>query len=207
MRNSMATLFVFLSGFTIMVLEIVGVRFLQKDFGAAFYVWTSQIGVILTALAVGYFVGGTLADRVGRASFLSYLLFPTGFLTFFIPDYADSIIGAIINRHPEGDVPLFAQKLDTMLGSCLIFLLPCFVLAMVSPYMVRLMSSRIEHVGRMSGLIYSASTVGSIAGVFVSGYVLLDYMSLSAIFRATGIVTFGLGLASLVLDRLIGKKH
>ena len=34
-----------------MVLEIVGVRFLAKDFGGGFYVWTSQIGMVLVALA------------------------------------------------------------------------------------------------------------------------------------------------------------
>ena len=50
-----ATSFVFLGGFAIMVLEIIGARYLAKDFGGSFYVWISQIGVILIAL-----VGGAL---------------------------------------------------------------------------------------------------------------------------------------------------
>ncbi|SVD05690.1 uncharacterized protein METZ01_LOCUS358544, partial [marine metagenome] len=32
---------VFLGGFAVMVLEIVGARYLQPWFGGAFYVWTS----------------------------------------------------------------------------------------------------------------------------------------------------------------------
>ena len=50
-----------------MILEIVGVRFLAKDFGGGFYVWTSQIGMVLVALALGYIAGGRLADRYQRA--------------------------------------------------------------------------------------------------------------------------------------------
>ena len=47
-----AKLLVFVSGFVVMVLEIVGARILARDFGGSFYVWVSQIGVILIALAL-----------------------------------------------------------------------------------------------------------------------------------------------------------
>ena len=57
MHKLSAALLVFVGGFVIMVLEIIGARYLAKDFGGSFYVWVSQIGVILTALALGYFAG------------------------------------------------------------------------------------------------------------------------------------------------------
>ena len=88
-----------------------------------------------------------------------------------------------------------------MIGSSLIFLLPCFVLATLSPYMIRLASKQLTHVGRTSGLIIAASTTGSIAGVFVSGYVLIDHMNVSSIFRATGGLTVLLGVLCLLMDR------
>ena len=49
MRNAAAVL-VFLGGFIMMVLEIIGARFLPKYFGSSFHVWVSQIGVVLIAL-------------------------------------------------------------------------------------------------------------------------------------------------------------
>src|SRR6476619_5352537 len=98
MRNAAALALVFVGGFIIMVLEIVGARFLAKDFGSSFYVWVSQIGVILAALALGYAVGGLLADRFQKASFLIWLLVPAGALTFFIPDYAPGLMDAIVLR-------------------------------------------------------------------------------------------------------------
>src|SRR5215203_5102753 len=58
MLRVIAALFVFLGGFAVMVLEIIGARFLARDFGGSFYVWISQIGVILVALALGYVAGG-----------------------------------------------------------------------------------------------------------------------------------------------------
>jgi MFS family permease len=201
MRNVSATVLVFLGGFAIMVLEIIGARYLAKDFGSSFYVWISQIGVILIALALGYFVGGTLADRYRRVSFLAALLFPAGLITLLIPSFAGRLINAIIMRHPaDRNIPLVWQKLDPVIGSALIFLLPCFVLATLSPYMIRLATKKLAHVGRISGLIIAASTVGSIAGVFVSGYILIDQMSVPNIFRATGVLTVLLGLMCLYMD-------
>ena len=66
--------------------------------------------------------------------------------------------------------------------------------------MIRLATQQLTHVGRISGLIIAASTVGSIAGVFVSGYVLIDQMKLSHIFRATGGLTILLGALCFFLD-------
>lgn len=189
-----------------MVLEIIGARFLAKDFGGSFYVWISQIGVILVALALGYAIGGRLADRFRRMAFLAAPLAAAGIATLFIPTFTPPLIDAIVGRHPAGQaIPPLWIKLDPVLGSTVVFFLPCFVLATLSPYMIRISSRQLEHVGTISGLIYAASTVGSIAGVFVSGYVLIDYLSVPTIFRATGALTLFLAAVSLTADRWMTK--
>src|SRR5713101_9514482 len=98
MRSATAAVLVFLGGFIIMVLEIIGARFLAKDFGSSFHVWVSQIGVVLIALALGYYLGGALADRWQRLSFLVALFVPAGLFLFFIPNCAGWLIEAIISR-------------------------------------------------------------------------------------------------------------
>ena len=185
-----------------MVLEIVGARYLTKDFGGSFYIWVSQIGVVLIALAIGYYAGGALADRYQRLLLLAMLLMPTGLLILLIPSFAGPVIDWLIMRHPaELPVPALWQKLDPVLGSSLVFLFPCIGLASVSPCLIRLLTHSVAHVGRVSGWIIAASTIGSIAGVFVSGYVLIDYFTVTTIFRTTGILTILLGLACWALDR------
>ena len=202
MRNAAAAALVFLGGFIIMVLEIIGARFLAKDFGSSFHVWVSQIGVVLIALALGYYLGGALADRWQRLSVLVMLLVPAGLALFLIPNCAAWLIDAIIRRHPaDQPIPLLWQKLDPVLGSALIFLMPCVVLATLSPYMIRLSTHSLAQVGRSSGFIIAASTVGSIVGVFVSGFVLIDQVKVSSIFRLMGVMTVLLGLLCVGLDR------
>ena len=197
--------FVFLGGFAVMVLEIIGARYLDKYFGGSFYVWISQIGVILMALALGYAIGGALADKFRRAGFLTVPLALAGIFTLFIPEFTPGLLDRIVLRHPrEHDIPPLWVKLDPAIGSAVVFFLPCFVLAVISPYMIRIASKRLERVGTTSGMIYAASTVGSIAGVFMSGYVFIDYLTVTQIFRATGALAFILALLSLAMDLWLG---
>jgi MFS family permease len=197
-------LFVFLGGFAVMVLEIIGTLFLAKDFGGSFNVWTCQIGVILIALSLGYAIGGTLADRFHRASFLAIPMAIAGAFIFFIPKISQPMLDAIVHRHPKGlDIPIIWQNLDPALGSAVVFFLPCFALALISPYMVRLTARNVESVGTISGLIYAASTFGSIAGVFIPAYIFMDFMSIIDIFHATGIVVFLLAGLSLAMDKML----
>src|SRR5437879_461253 len=98
MRSAAAAALVFVGGFIIMVLEIIGARFLARDFGSSFHVWVSQIGVVLIALALGYYLGGALADRWQRLSVLVILLVPAGLAQFLIPNCAAWLIGRIISR-------------------------------------------------------------------------------------------------------------
>jgi len=176
-----------MSGFAIMVLEIVGARFLARYFGSSLYVWTSQIGVVLIALTLGYLTGGVLADRFRKLSVLSGLLVLGAVFTACISWMADPLMDAIVSRHPlEQDIPALWRRIDPALGSALIFLPPCFVLATLPPSLIRAASRALGHVGRVSGVVYGAGSAGSIAGVFLSGYVLLDFMSLSQVFQTTG---------------------
>lgn len=193
---------VFMGGFIMMVVEIIGARFLARDFGSSFHVWVSQIGVVLIALAAGYYLGGALADKWQRLALLGCLLMPSGLLLLFLPQWATVLINALIQRHaPDQPISPFWQKADPVLGSALVFLFPCVVLATLSPCLIRLSTRSLDTVGRSSGFIIAAGTVGSIAGVFVSGFVLIEHMGISSIFRLMGVTTLALGLACLALDR------
>ncbi|HVV73292.1 MAG TPA: fused MFS/spermidine synthase [Verrucomicrobiae bacterium] len=208
MRNAAAAVLVFVGGFILMVLEVIGARFLAKDFGSSFHVWVSQIGVVLIALALGYFIGGALADRWHRLSLLFVLLIPAGVALLLIPNCSAWLIDWIIARHPRDQpIPPIWQKLDPVLGSALVFLMPCVVLATLSPYMIRLATRSLSQVGQSSGFIIGAGTLGSIAGVFVSGFILIDHFRLSSIFRLMGALTLVLGVGCLILDRCLSRPE
>ena len=54
---------VFVSGAVLLGVEIASSRVLAPFFGNSLYVWGALIGVVLTGLAIGYWLGGVLADR------------------------------------------------------------------------------------------------------------------------------------------------
>ena len=191
-----------MSGFIIMVLEIVGARFLARDFGNTLHVWTAQIGVVLIALAFGYALGGRLVDRLPSSAPLSALLVPAGIWLLLTPVFAPRLMEWIVDRHPRGaPIPPLWMKLDPILGSLSVFLVPCIALAALSPAMIRLGARRMETLGRTSGQIIAANTLGSIAGVFLAGFVLIEHWRLSQIFVSMGILTLLLGAACLGGDR------
>ena len=108
-----------------MVLEIVGARYLQPYFGGAFYVWTSQIGVVMLALALGYAIGGRLADRWKRAHILGAMLVAAGIFILLIPKVAPGVLDGIIERHVQSSPPAqTAEMPDTEPDSDLLSGLP-----------------------------------------------------------------------------------
>jgi hypothetical protein len=196
------------SGWAVMVIELAGVRLLGREFGSSFYVWTSQIGVILLALALGYDLGGRCADRCQRALGLALALMSAGGVTVMTPDFAELLMGAVAGRHAaDMAVPEIWRKLDPALVSGLLFLWPCGVLAAVVPWVIRARAAAVGAVGRVSGRVFAAGAAGSIAGVFLTGYVLLDVMGVTAIFRLVGIVVMMLGLLALNLDWPRGESE
>ncbi len=199
MQSLAAAVIVFIGGFIIMVLEIVGTRFLAKYFGTSYYVWVNQIGLVMVALAVGYYFGGMLADRLRRLGWLAVLLVPAGIFTFYIPNFADRLIMMVSTPLDQPLTPV-RQVLDPVMGSAVVFLLPCVVLAMLSPYVTQICARNLAQVGRASGLIFAASTVGSIAGVFISGYYLLQTTTLTVIFYVTGCAILVLAAACVALN-------
>jgi len=199
MQSLAAAAIVFVGGFAIMVLEIVGTRFLAKYFGTSYYVWVNQIGLVMVALALGYYWGGILADRWRKLGKLAWLLAPAGIFTFYIPHFADRLINLVSTPLNQPLTP-FRQVLDPVLGSAVVFLLPCIMLAMLSPYVTQICARNLSQVGRASGLIFAASTVGSIAGVFISGYFLLQTATLTTIFYVTGGAIMLLAAACVALN-------
>src|SRR3954466_14229270 len=55
---------VFACGAAVMVIEILGTRVIGPVFGVSLFIWSALIAVTLSSLAVGYYVGGALADRM-----------------------------------------------------------------------------------------------------------------------------------------------
>ncbi len=156
-----------------MGLEMTGSRVLATFFGSSIYVWGAIISVFLAALAVGYYVGGMVADRRPDFNVLIYLLLFDGIWLLLIPIYANRICRTILALGP-------GQRLGPLLSTLLLFGGPSVLLGMVSPFAVRLAARAVHQMGNVSGSLYALSTLGSIAGTLITAFWLVPAIGVRA---------------------------
>lgn len=171
----------FIAGMAVTVIELAAARLLAPYFGASLFVWTNVIGIILISLAIGYSVGGRLADRRPEAQLLFRCFGVAAFFIALAPFIVKWIAPALI---VEG---IFTRTISLVLvvGSFVtglfLFFVPVLLLGMTSPFLIRLASEgEIEGVGTVSGRIFGWSTAGSIVGVFAAGLFFLPFFGTRA---------------------------
>jgi spermidine synthase len=154
----------FTSGLVVLAIEITAFRIVAPFFGNSIFITTNLLGVILAALALGYWLGGRLADRTHSARPLFLLMLVTACLTATIPFIAPVLLGALRNMLESIDWKLIVISLG---GSFILFFIPFTLLGMVSPWLVRLATPSLEKTGRTAGSLYALSTLGSLVGTFL----------------------------------------
>ena len=181
MKKYKLEIIVFLSGAIGMGLELIAARVLSPYVGSSNVVWTSIIGIILASMSLGYWIGGKKADKNANIDILSNILLFAALATSLIP-----ILETVI-------VKQFAGMIDNLiiaaiLCAIIVFSIPSFILAMISPFAVKIKSKEDNEIGSLSGRISSLSTIGSIVGTFIMGFVLIPNIGVSNINIAVTLV-------------------
>lgn len=174
-----------------MSLEILGSRVLAPAFGSSVYVWGSLITVFLAALAVGYALGGRLADRSPSQGTLSAVFSAAAVLILPSVLWASGILEAM--GRPGWDA-----RWSALLASTLLFLPPSIALGMVSPFAVRLAVQQLTRVGATAGFYSALATAGSIAGTLLTAFVLIPTFPVPSLLLALSLT---LGGCALVIVR------
>lgn len=188
--RSLIEITVFVCGALVMIYEIIGSRILAPHIGTSTYVWTSLIGVILGALSLGYWVGGRTADERPTLRVLASALFVAGGLVSVTILAKDAVL-SIIAAAPGG------LEFRSIIASLLLFAPASVALGFVIPYATKLRLSSLEHSGRTVGRLYALSTLGSIAGTFAAGFLLIPFVgSVRTLYMIAG--------SLFVLSMLIG---
>lgn len=151
-----------------MVLELLGTRIISPYLGSSIVTWTSLIGIVLTFLALGYYVGGLWAAKKPSLYKLSLLLLASGVWVCFIAIFKDVAMSNISRFHLAYEVKVIASS---------VFLLaaPSFFLGAVTPYLVGMSLKDLKESTQTVGTLYSLSTLGSIAGTFLAGFWLIPH--------------------------------
>ena len=165
---------VFISSFCIMVLELVAGRLIARHLGSSLYTWTSVIGVVLTGITVGNYLGGRLADRFTPRKSVAVL---------FAIASVSCVVIIILNNLVGGWKWLWHLNwpLRVFTHTSLVFLLPSTLLGTISPVVAKMALDQGLATGRTVGSIYAWGAAGSIAGTFAAGYYFIAVMGTVAI--------------------------
>lgn len=197
MKKYKLEIIVFLSGAIGMGLELIAARVLSPYVGSSNVVWTSIIGIILVSMSLGYWLGGKKADKEASGNILSRLLLGSALFTSIIP-----LLETIVVKEFAGIVSNLIVA--AILCAIIVFSIPSFILAMISPFAVKMKSMQETEIGSLSGRISSLSTIGSITGTFLMGFVLIPNIGVTNINIG---ITILLVVMSILARDDINKKY
>ncbi|MGH7002534.1 MAG: spermidine synthase [Alphaproteobacteria bacterium] len=152
----------FIAGWSIMQIEILGGRVLAPYFGYSIYQWGALIGVVMTALAIGYALGGRVGDRPSARRFLPAALAVAMIYAGLIPLIADALLPYL---------RALGAAWGAVAASVVLLGIPSLLLATTSPIVVRLTAT--DRIAAAAGGVYAISTAGSIAGTFFTAFLVI----------------------------------
>jgi spermidine synthase len=190
----------FFAGAAVMVVELAAARILTPYFGQSVFVWTNVIGVILASVAVGNYLGGLMADRARSLKTLFCVLALAGALCLAVPGLIRRVPSFFLGEGLQLEEAFSLLVRGSFATTIIVFAPPVLLLGMALPFLVKSAAQTYAGVGRASGSIYAASTIGSITGTFLTTYVLTEALGSRGTFYCAGgalIVAAGAGFLCL----------
>jgi surface polysaccharide O-acyltransferase-like enzyme len=156
----------FIEGASLMAWELLSVKLAAPYYGATIYMWASALGITLTGIASGYFLGGRWSRSPQAPRTLLFVLFASSLYSFVLPFIAKGAMDATVHSMGMISGPLL---------SMLVFLPLILLFGAVSPLLIQqLVKSSVEP-GRAGGWVYGVSTVGGIVGTLFTGLFSIRY--------------------------------
>jgi hypothetical protein len=189
-----------LQGFLSMGFQLVASRLLAPHFGTSLIVWAFLISTFLAAFSVGAFLGSAVSQlrgRLRRRVLAGQSLAGAAF--FALVAFAGRPLLRVIETS-------FDEIWTGLAVACaLLFLVPVAALSALLPVLAEVFGSKGTSTGVASGLIYGVSTIGNIAGVMATAFLLIPNFSTPALLAgwfAVSLVCF----ASVVLAIPVSAK-
>jgi len=220
---------VFVSGYIIMALEILAFRIIQAGIDSSILATGAILGIVLSALTLGYWAGGTWSTKFNPALIQAAALLIAGFWIFSLAGLPNPLtdlfkatshavssatpflappwrtVPDYIISNPVSENMDIRLRVDPLLASLILFALPSFLLAMIGPCAVQLITRRASEAGRTAGWVFALGSLGSIAGVIITSFWLIAFLGISANLRLIGLIAVIMGLWML-LTHLFRKK-
>lgn len=176
---------VFTAGFCLMTVEIVAGRIMAPYLGVSLYTWTSVISAVFAGIAAGNFYGGRIADQQASAKLVGVFLLISA-ATTAASAFLAGPIGTLLERAPVAP--------GSILFALFVFFPPAFFISTITPIIIKLELKNLSQTGNIVGRLYAFSSVGSIAGTLVTGFIFMAFFGTKRIISAVALLLFITGL-------------
>lgn len=198
---------IFLSGVCWLVFELVWSRYLTLIFGASVFAVTSVLACFMLGMALGSWLLGRLADRAGSEKLLIWLNLGIGMYGLLSPLIFAGIdnLNVVIFSHIDAGMTL--KNGLRFLFSFIVLIAPTFAMGGAFPFMVRLLTQKIEGVGQGTSYVYWVNTLGGALGAFVTGFALIRFFGLNTTTTLAALVNLAVaGLLFVFLRTPTGQQ-
>ncbi|HEY0965477.1 MAG TPA: fused MFS/spermidine synthase [Candidatus Saccharimonadales bacterium] len=182
----------FITGFSLLTFELAAARILAPSIGSSTYVWTSVIGVIIAALACGFWVGGKLADKRDHETDVVWLLGAAGFMVLTTLIFYPNVLETVVEI--SNDV-----RLQGVAAAFVLFAPTSFLIGVTSPYLAKLNVRSLKTTGQHIASLDALNSIGGIVGTFLTGFVLFGYVGSRQTFVI--VATLLIGVSWLIRPR------
>jgi hypothetical protein len=163
-------------GILSMGFQLLASRLLSPYFGSAIDVWACLISTFLAAFSVGAMLGGWISNL----PFVSRRRWQIGWATIAVLTLA---VTAMWGRGLVDWIAITLEpgKTPVLLSCVVLFFFPVLSLSSFTPQCVQYLATRGTPPGKASGLVYGVSTLGNIAGVMLTAFVLIPHARVSTL--------------------------
>lgn len=191
-----------LSGFCSFALEVLWTRILLISFSATVYSFAATLACFLFGIVLGSRLIGRVVDRhrdpvwlfAGLELGCGVSVAVLALLLHALPGVFGNLLGALAATLPgDGE---HALVVATLVASFPLLVVPASLLGATFPVALRIYTTNVAQVGRHTGNIYAANTLGAVLGSLTAGLVLIPLLGAMASLVLIALVFLCIGVAS-----------
>jgi spermidine synthase len=169
------------SGFATLAVEVLWTRLFINFFSSNVLVFATILGAFLTGIALGSFLVSRWVDRLRALDVAVCISILASAVLLSASVVRQGNLGMLFQKIHELESLSMSTKVYLLLG--LMFLLVALaatVFGTILPSLFRWCSRSVTTLGRDIGRLYALNTIGSIAGSFAAGFLMIPYLGLNA---------------------------
>ncbi len=156
--------------------QLLASRLLSPHFGSSIIVWAWLISTFLAAFSLGSMLGGWVSALAKERRLRWQIATAT---TAVLALGYTSLFGRVTLNHVE--IAFTDANVGLLVACVSLFFVPVTMLSSFGPQGVQYLAARGRPPGSASGTVYGVSTIGNIAGVMLTAFLLIPHFPVSTL--------------------------